>query len=357
MAIWAKPFVTTLLVAFLTVAGGVWECSRPSRTPVEAEGERLYGRMCSVCHGAQGEGYRADQAPGIGRVAFIDVATDYFLRTAIRNGRAGTTMSAWSTQHGGPLSYVDESALIAYLRSLHAHPPTPLPERSAKGDEKACAEIFARECVKCHGDRGMGGPNVSIGNPELLGTATNAFLFRAIRDGRPGTAMPAFGPTLGDKGVDDVVAHLRRLAAEASPVSPDIPPPAMPIPLGPVPLNPHGPEPVGFNKAPATTKAEVIHGELERGARMALLDARAPSDYRNRHIAGAVSVPFYDPSPYLEQLPKDVWLVAYCACPHAESGTLAQKLQQAGFTKVTILDEGLGFWRTKQYDTHEGIDP
>src|SRR5262249_48753813 len=143
---------------------------------------------------------------------------------------------------------------------------------------------------------------------------------------------------------------------EASPVSPDIPPPAMPIPLGPVPLNPHGPEPVGFNKAPATTKAEVIHAELERGARMALLDARAPSDYRNRHIAGAVSVPFYDPSPYLEGLPKDAWLVAYCACPHAESGTLAQKLQQAGFTKVTILDEGLGFWRNK-YETHEGIDP
>src|SRR5690348_9956023 len=102
---WAKPLLSTVLVIGFTVAGGALECSRPSRTAAALEGERLYGRMCSVCHGGQGEGYRADQAPGIGRPAFVESATDYFIRTAIRNGRAGTTMSAWSTTHGGPLNY------------------------------------------------------------------------------------------------------------------------------------------------------------------------------------------------------------------------------------------------------------
>ena len=90
---------------------------------------------------------------------------------------------------------------------------------------------------------------------------------------------------------------------------------------------------------------------------MAILDARAPSDYLNEHIKGAVSVPFYDPSPYVDQLPRDAWLVCYCACPHAESGQLARKLVDQGFPKVTVLDEGLGVWRNRKYGTSEGADP
>ena len=33
----------------------------------------------------------------------------------------------------------------------------------------------------------------------------------------------------------------------------------------------------------------------------------------------------------------------------AESGQLAVKLREKGFTKVTVLDEGLGYWRSKDY--------
>jgi cytochrome c oxidase cbb3-type subunit 3 len=90
---------------------------------------------------------------------------------------------------------------------------------------------------------------------------------------------------------------------------------------------------------------------------MALLDARPPSDYSNEHIAGAVSVPFYDPDPYFAGLPKDAWLICYCACPAAESGQLAQKLTAHGFPKVTVLAEGLGAWRIRKYGTHTGQDP
>jgi cytochrome c oxidase cbb3-type subunit 3/ubiquinol-cytochrome c reductase cytochrome c subunit len=100
-----------------------------------------------------------------------------------------------------------------------------------------------------------------------------------------------------------------------------------------------------------------VKGQLDRGARMAVLDARAPSDYLNEHIAGAVSVPFYDPDPYFASLPRDAWLVCYCACPHAESGQLARKLASKGFTKVTVLDEGLGVWKARKYGTHQGVEP
>jgi cytochrome c oxidase cbb3-type subunit 3/ubiquinol-cytochrome c reductase cytochrome c subunit len=105
------------------------------------------------------------------------------------------------------------------------------------------------------------------------------------------------------------------------------------------------------------TSVDVVKAELDRGARLGLLDARAPSDYVTGHIAGAVSVPFYDPDPYFASLPKDAWLVCYCACPHAESGQLASKLAKNGFTEVTVLDEGFNVWRTRNYPTRAGAAP
>ena len=173
--------------------------------------------------------------------------------------------------------------------------------------------------------------------------------------------MPGFDVSLGAQGIEDVLATLRgwasTSASETSSASaaPYVRPP--PIPLGPVPLNPRGPAPAGFKPTPATTPADVIKAQLDRGAKLALLDARAPSDYLNEHIAGAVSVPFYAPEPYLDKLPKDAWLVAYCACPHAESGNLARVLMAKGFTKVTVLDEGLGYWRNHNYGTRTGEAP
>jgi cytochrome c oxidase cbb3-type subunit 3 len=198
---------------------------------------------------------------------------------------------------------------------------------------------------------------VHIGNPQLLASASDGFLRHAIRNGRPGTLMPAFHATLGDAAIDDVVALLRSWQTTAPTLAKHPHSTPAPLALGPVPLNPKGPEPVGFKTFPAATPAETVKKELDRHAKMAILDARAPSDYTNDHIAGAVSVPFYDPDPYIEALPKDAWLVCYCSCPHAESGQLAQKLVSKGFSKVTVLDEGLGFWRSKKYETRSGADP
>jgi cytochrome c oxidase cbb3-type subunit 3/ubiquinol-cytochrome c reductase cytochrome c subunit len=179
----------------------------------------------------------------------------------------------------------------------------------------------------------------------------------AVARGRSQTAMPAFEDALHDRGIEDVVALLRAWQAQTPSAPRQAPARPPPIPLGPVPLNPRGPEPIGFRTTPATTPADVVHAELTRGAKMALLDARAPSDYSREHIAGSVSVPFYAPEPYLADLPRDAWLVCYCACPHAESGQLAQKLAQNGFKKVTVLDEGLGVWRARGYATRTGADP
>jgi cytochrome c oxidase cbb3-type subunit 3 len=348
----SQTLLLWLLSSLLVVLSGCHKQAPPEKL---TKGAELYGRMCAVCHGANGEGYKADQAPRLAQSDFQASVSDQYLREAIKHGRMGTTMSAWSNGRGGPLTDQDVEELIKFLRTWSKGPRVTLDEQPANGDIARGSNTYARECFRCHGAKGVGGPNIHIGNPQLMQSATNGYVRYAIRKGRAGTLMPSFAPKLPDGEIEDVVALLRSWASPPPPPPPVVPAP--PIPLGPVPLNPKGPEPVGFKPFPATTPLAVIHAQLERGARMVLLDARAQSDYMNQHIAGAVSVPFFDPSPYLDKLPKNSWLVCYCACPHAESGQLAAKLQQAGFKKVTVLDEGLGAWSVQKYPTSTGDKP
>ena len=342
------PFLVGLLLAAIAPHAR-------ARAQVE-RGSELYGTMCAVCHGPAGEGYRADQAPRIAHPDFLSAVNDAYLRRAIAQGRPGTTMSAWAKERGGPLASADVDALVALLRSWSHAPPVKLEERPLAGDPARGREVYAQECARCHGDHGREGPNVHIGSQQFLAGASNGFLRFAIRKGRPGTSMPGFEEDLGSEGTENVVALLRtfQLPPGAAQRQPSHPPP---LPLGRVPLNPKGRAPVGFRAYPQMTPADTIKAQLDAHARFALLDARAPSDFASEHIAGAVSVPFYDPAPYVAALPKDTWLVCYCGCPHAESSELAQKLVEAGFTKVTVLDEGLGVWKQRNYPTRTGDRP
>lgn len=327
------------------------ECSSAHDTQVQ-HGHDLYDRMCAVCHGTDGQGYAADRAPWIGHEEFLAAASDDFLVRAIDRGRSGTTMSAWGASRGGPLTVADERAIVAFMRTWQKGPPAVLDERPLAGNAAAGYALYEKECVVCHGSKGVDGYYEEIGNPELVASASNGFLRYGVGHGRSSTAMSAYTKLIGEQGVDDVIAALR---SWAPPVVDNGPPP--PPSLGQVVLNPNGQEPVGFRTFPDYTPADVIHAQLDQGARFGILDARAPSDYAAEHIAGAVSVPFYDPDPFLPQLPKDAWLVCYCACPHAESGTLAQKLQGNGFSKVAVLDEGFFVWKSKGYPTKTGSSP
>jgi cytochrome c oxidase cbb3-type subunit 3/ubiquinol-cytochrome c reductase cytochrome c subunit len=346
------------VVAFC-IGSGDLECG-PPLTGAPRRGQELYRKMCAVCHGATGEGYAADDAPSLVSREWLASASDDFIRAAIAQGRRGTTMSSWSVKRAGPLSDADVDAVVAFLRTAQeprlSNGPVHLDERPLSGDAAAGVDVFAKNCAGCHGARGVGGSAVHIGGLDFLQSASNGFLRYAVARGRHGTAMPAFLWKLGPSRIDGVVAALRGWQASMPPHSAGIAR-AAPLPLGPTPLHPSGPEPEGFHADPATTPVDVVKGQLDRGARMGILDARAPSDYLGSHISGAVSVPFYDPDPYLALLPKDTWLVCYCGCPHAESGQLAHKLVAHGFKKVTVLDEGINAWRARGYAMGAGVDP
>ena len=328
----------------------------PPPSPQLERGREVYANMCAVCHGPAGEGYRADQAPRLAHPDFLSTVNDAYLRRAIAQGRPGTTMSAWATDRGGPLSSADVDAVVALLRSWDHGPPVKIEEHPLSGDPKRGKEIYAEECARCHGERGREGPNIHIGNPPFLTGVSNGFLRYAIRKGRSGTSMPGFADTLGNDRIEDVVTFLRTLQLPPG-IADHLPPRPPPLALGPVPLNPKGKAPVGFSSYPKMTSVDTVKAQLDARARFAILDARAPTDYALEHIAGAVSVPFYDPAPYIDKLPKNTWLVCYCACPHAESGELARKLVEAGFSKVTVLDEGLRVWKQRDYPTSTGDKP
>jgi cytochrome c oxidase cbb3-type subunit 3 len=335
-------------------------CHKKPDDPTVATGRALYARMCAVCHGDAGEGYRADQAPRLAQPELLASATDDFLREAVASGRAGSTMSAWGKSRGGPLDPQQVDAVVRFMRTWQEGLEVKLDESPLRGDAARGAPLYQERCASCHGARGGGGSGPRVGNADFLASASNGYLRYAIAHGRPETKMPPFASTLPPPDIDAVVATLRGFAPPSpTPTLPAPPPPprVTPLPLGPVPLHSKGPEPKGFAVHPAMTGVDIVKAELDRGAKMAILDARAPSDYINEHITGAVSVPFYDPAPYLDKLPKNAWLVCYCACPHAESGQLAQKLLTAGFKKVTVLNEGLLVWRSKQYPTSKGEQP
>ena len=58
-------------------------------------GEELYQQFCGFCHGAEGEGYLADNANALSNQDFLSVATDEFLTLSTVHGRSGTPMSPW----------------------------------------------------------------------------------------------------------------------------------------------------------------------------------------------------------------------------------------------------------------------
>lgn len=324
----------------------------PPHFPNAEVGARFYGETCALCHGAEGQGYVADNATALRSPTFLSSATDYFIQKSIARGRPKTTMSAWGKDKGGPYTDDDISDIVAFIRTWQTEASVTLNEAPVSGDRQTAEALYTTRCASCHGASGVEGPYVRTANPEFLTIATDGFLRYAVYKGRPGTLMKPFE---GDLSADEMNTLVGLMRSRAVPVE-DVPA-LIPTQTGPFFLNKDGPEP-SFTLGQRFTSADLIRQELARGASFGILDARAPSDYVTGHIAGAADVPFYsDVNDYLYALPKDKWLVAYCGCPHAESGALMDKLLANGITKVTILDEGFNVWSTRGYPVNVGAAP
>jgi len=96
------------------------------------------------------------------------------------------------------------------LASMHS-PPQEAPSG---------AKIFAARCTACHGPEGKGGG--AMKTPDFTNPAVQAALpldavIKVVREGKPGTAMPAWRESLSDEEIKAVAAFVRSLGQVKKP--------------------------------------------------------------------------------------------------------------------------------------------
>ncbi|MFV8751645.1 c-type cytochrome [Nannocystaceae bacterium ST9] len=359
----ASAFEARALVLALTGVAALVGCKTSTHpdaddydTP-EAHGAALYDQYCDFCHGEQGEGYVADNANALANQDFLRIADDEFLATSIRQGRPGTPMSAWGAEQGGPMSAEDIDHLVAFLRSWQTVEDLEVDDFVLPAEasaERGLSYYNAFGCVTCHGSGGKGGEYITLENPWFLTQVGDGYLRASILEGRAGTPMDGYRDgdldDLDDAQLDDIVALIRSWEREpddepVGPFEPDV---------SDACLNPEGPDPGFVLTDDRFIGVDAVAAALEDGAKMILLDARAHGDFVDGHLAGAVSVPFFELEKVIDELPKDVWIINYCGCPHAISGQSFDALRAAGFTKTAVLDEGYYVWVERGYPIATG---
>ena len=100
------------------------------------------------------------------------------------------------------------------------------------------------------------------------------------------------------------------------------------------------------------TDADAVHGALEAGEDITVVDVREPAEWEAGHIQGAKHVPRglleYKAADELPE--KDARIVVHCAV--GGRGALAAKaLKEMGYTNVANMDGGMNAWQEKGYET------
>ncbi|APO83507.1 MULTISPECIES: cytochrome-c oxidase, cbb3-type subunit III [Pseudomonas] len=176
-------------------------------------GSRLFASNCSVCHGSDAKG--AYGFPNLTDKDWRWGGEAETIKASIMNGRHGV-MPAWA-EVIGEQGVADVAAFV--LTNLDGRS---LPE-GVKADAAKGKEIFAGNCVACHGPEGKGTP--AMGAPDL--THPQAFIYgssfaqlqQTIRYGRQGQ-MPAQAEIQGNDKVHLLAAYVYSLSQDQA--SPDL---------------------------------------------------------------------------------------------------------------------------------------
>jgi cytochrome c oxidase cbb3-type subunit 3 len=340
-----------LLLSLLFAAGAVGAVPPPMTPPTHppapllsadnaAAAEGNYQRYCALCHGDQRQGHANDDAPSLRSQSLLESTPPRIMIEAIAYGRPGTPMAGFLDEIGGPMTYADIVYLNMWLKQQAGVTPVPL-QGEVSGDAANGAEVYAANCAGCHGANGEGGTGTALANPTMLALTSDGFLRHAIVNGRQDTPMPAFGATLGEGQINDVVAFLRsRASAWIRPAKVTLPPA-----LDSLVINAGARPPTFELRDGLYVSAAQLRRELDAKKAMVLLDTRVPSVWQIAHIEGAAPLPFYSGAEVLATLPRDgTWIVAYCECPRAAAESVVRRLRAEGFLNTAVLYEGFQGW-------------
>lgn len=255
-------------------------------------GASLYAENCAVCHGLAGEGIGA--TPALNSETLAQVGYEDLAKT-ISRGLYGTAMPAWSKTDGGPLSDYQIGQLVTLIQlgdwqavqdrvvNLGLAPripfttqadPAVLQSVAALPEGEALAQalqVYARECVACHGADGLGSSLAPAINAPVVAEKPAETLERTLRSGVAGTLMASWQQVLSGEQIMALVSLLQRWD--------EVPVGAVPAPERPVPVTEeslalgaelyslncarcHGPQGQGTPRAPALN----VKGFLEATA-------------------------------------------------------------------------------------------
>jgi mono/diheme cytochrome c family protein len=254
------------------------------------EAMTLYAENCVVCHGAAGEGIGA--TPPLNNPALPTMPFEEIAKTIAR-GRYQTAMPAWSAEDGGPLSdyQIDELVLLVQhadwgqtgdrvvnlgLSPLIPFTTEPDPVLFAQVAElqdgatlQNAIQLFAANCVSCHGADGLGtGIAPALNDADTRAKAVDE-LTRTLTYGNTGTLMVGWSNTLTVEEISGLVTLITRWE--------EIPEGTIPAPNVPIPTTEqsialgsqlfsancarcHGPEGQGAPRAPSLNVKSFLTG-------------------------------------------------------------------------------------------------
>jgi mono/diheme cytochrome c family protein len=182
------------------------ESSDPDRI---AHGRVVFEHNCSGCHGLDANG-NGIASPGL-LPKPVNLRSEHFsaahLATVLWDGVYGTAMPAWRQ-----LDKEDLGDLAAYVRSLQSNEVTAsMPDR----DRTAAQQTYEAHCVSCHGERGRGdGSAAGALKPSPVNfhvrQPSTERAYTVIRDGIPGSSMPAWKTVLTEEQVKLLVPYVQQ---------------------------------------------------------------------------------------------------------------------------------------------------
>jgi len=179
-----------------------------------AKGKRIYEQNCATCHGMSGLGdgpgarSMTPAPPALAADSVGGTISPATIFRVVSVGIRGTPMSGWANT----LNVDERWSVVAYVTSLRAHSSTVL-----QGEG-----LYLQRCASCHGT-GTGTATYARAltrlPPEIATLGWQAErsddqIAATIRDGLPGTAMPA-SHDLSPAETRSIVAYIRTLPVRA----------------------------------------------------------------------------------------------------------------------------------------------
>ncbi len=193
--------LTALLLPGLSAAGDV------------ESGKALYG-TCVACHGANGEGNQALNAPGLAGQSETYLARQLW---DFRDGRRGKEpCDTTGAQMFAMAATLPDGEAIANIAAYISAMPAVRPAATVEGDVVNGQKLYTSKCGACHGGQGWG--NEALFTPRLT-VIGDWYLLRQVgkfkesmrgasEDSKYGQQMAMMAKVVSEQELNDIVAYL-----------------------------------------------------------------------------------------------------------------------------------------------------